>query len=75
VVGLCGGARRLPANAAAQVRQALAALARSEYPHTAAVAEEMAGYASDRHYELVLDQIMLGIWSAARRGANPSMDI
>jgi hypothetical protein len=65
----------LPANAAAQVRQALAALPRSEYAHTAAVAEEMAAYASDRHYELVLDQIMVGIWSAAHRAANPSMDV
>ena len=65
----------LPANAAAQVRQALAALPRSEYPHTAAVAEEMAGYASDRHYKLVLDQIIVGIWSAAHRAAYPSMDV
>ncbi|HEY0580634.1 MAG TPA: TetR/AcrR family transcriptional regulator [Chloroflexota bacterium] len=65
----------LPANAAAQVRQALAALPRAEFPHTAAVAEEMAGYASDRHYELVLDQIMVGIWSAAHRATNPSMDV
>jgi AcrR family transcriptional regulator len=64
----------LPANAAAQVRQAMAALPRAEFPHTAAVAEEMAGYASDRHYELVLDQIMVGIWSAAHRAANPSTD-
>ena len=65
----------LPANAAAQVRHALATLPRSEYPHTAAVAEEMAAYASDRHYELVLDQIMVGIWSAAHRAANPTMDV
>jgi AcrR family transcriptional regulator len=64
----------IPANAAAQVRQALAALPRSEYPHTAAVAEEMAAYARDHHYELVLDQIMVGIWSAAHGTANPSTD-
>ena len=48
---------------------------RSEYPHTAAVGEKMAAYASDRHYELVLDQIMVGIWSAAYRAANRSMDV
>jgi AcrR family transcriptional regulator len=65
----------LPANAAAQVRQALAALPRADFPHTAAVAEEMAGYASDRHYELMLDQIMVGIWSAAHRATNPSMGV
>jgi hypothetical protein len=50
-------------------------LPRAEYPHTAAVAEEMAGFASDNHYELVLDEIMVGIWSAAQRAANPSMDV
>jgi hypothetical protein len=65
----------LPANAAAQVRHALATLPRSEYPHTAAVAEEMAAYPSDRNYELLLDQIMVGIWSAAHCAANPSMDV
>jgi AcrR family transcriptional regulator len=65
----------LPANAAAQVRQALAALPRAEVPHPAAVAEELAGYASDRHYELVLDQIIVGVRSAAHRATNPSMDV
>src|SRR5437879_1817968 len=65
----------LPANAAAQVRQALAALPRSEYPHTAAVAEEKAAYASDRHYELVLEQMLVGIWSAANGDLNPSMGV
>jgi AcrR family transcriptional regulator len=55
-----------PINAAAQVRQALAALPPARYPHTAAVAAEMAGYASVRHYELVLDQLLAGIRAAAR---------
>ena len=50
-------------------------LPRAEFPHTAAVAEEMAAYASDHHYELVLDQIMVGIWSAAQHAANPSIDV
>lgn len=54
-----------PTNAAGQVRQALAALSATEYPHTVAVAAEMAGYASDRHYELVLEQLLVGIHSAA----------
>jgi AcrR family transcriptional regulator len=54
-----------PTNAAAQVRRALAALSASEYPYTAAVAVEMAGYASDRHYELVLDQLLAGIRASA----------
>lgn len=57
---------RQPTNAAAQVRQAMATLPRSEYPHTAAVAAEMAGYASDRHYDLVLEQLLTGIRAAAR---------
>ena len=56
----------LPTNAEAQVRQALAALSSSEYPFTTAVAEEMAEYASDRHYDLVLAQLLVGIRSAAR---------
>ena len=46
---------------------ALTALPRSEYPLTVAVAQEMEDYASDRHYELVLDQMLTGICSAARR--------
>jgi AcrR family transcriptional regulator len=59
-----------PTNAAAQVRQALAALSRADYPHTAAVAVEMAGYASDRHYELVLEQLLAGIRLAAPEDPN-----
>jgi AcrR family transcriptional regulator len=50
-----------PTNAAAQVREALAALPRSEYPRTAAVAVEMATYGNERHYDLVLEQLMAGI--------------
>ena len=34
-------------------------------PHTADVAAEMAAYGSDRHYALMLDQLLLGIRSAA----------
>jgi hypothetical protein len=61
-----------PTNAAAQVRRTLAALPRAEYPHTAAVAEEMAAYASDRHYELVLEQLLVGIRSVAPSDQTPS---
>jgi AcrR family transcriptional regulator len=55
----------LPANAAEQVRQALAMLPLSEYPHTAAVARDMALYGSDRHYGMVLEQLLAGIRSTA----------
>jgi AcrR family transcriptional regulator len=55
-----------PESAAGQVRAALAALPLSEFPRTAAVAGEMANYASDRHYELVIDQLLAGVRSAAR---------
>jgi AcrR family transcriptional regulator len=55
----------LPANAAEQVRQAMATLPRAEYPRTAAVAAEMAQYGSDQHYELVLEQYLAGIRSSA----------
>lgn len=40
------------------VRDTLAALPVAEYPHTVAVAHELADYASDRHYEIVLDQLL-----------------
>jgi AcrR family transcriptional regulator len=63
-----------PAHAAAQVRQALAALPPSEYPRTAAVAGEMAGYGSDRHYELVLDQLLAGIRSSTARMPGEAAD-
>jgi AcrR family transcriptional regulator len=55
-----------PSDAAGQVRAALAALPRAEYPLTAAVADELADYGSDRHYELVVDQLLVGVRSAAR---------
>jgi AcrR family transcriptional regulator len=58
-----------PADAAGQVRTALAALLRAEYPHTAAVVGEMADYGNDRHYELVIDQLMHGVRAAARSTA------
>ena len=40
------------------VRDALATLPVAEYPHTVAAADELADYASDRHYDLVLDQLL-----------------
>ncbi|MGH9151064.1 MAG: TetR/AcrR family transcriptional regulator, partial [Acidimicrobiales bacterium] len=55
-----------PSNAAGQVREALAALPHAEFPRTADVAGEMANYASDRHYELVIDQLLAGVRSATR---------
>jgi AcrR family transcriptional regulator len=58
-----------PTDAAGRVRAALAALPRDEYPFTAAVAGEMADYASDRHYELVVDQLLAGVRAAARSTA------
>jgi hypothetical protein len=62
-----------PANAAAQVRAALAALPRSDYPRTAAVADEMATYGNERHYDLHIQSmrlLALGHWccSTARIG-------
>lgn len=53
-----------PTNAAEQVRQALVTLPPSVFPHTAAVAGEMATYGNDRHYELVLAQLLAGIQSS-----------
>jgi len=64
-----------PANAAAQVREALAALPRSEYPRTAAVADEMATYGNERHYDLVLEQLLAGIRSTARGDLNSSTGV
>ncbi|MBI3971837.1 MAG: TetR/AcrR family transcriptional regulator [Chloroflexi bacterium] len=55
-----------PIGGASQVREALAALPRSTFPRTADVAGEMADYASDRHYELVIDELLAGVRSAAR---------
>jgi AcrR family transcriptional regulator len=53
--------------AAAGVTAALAGLPRDVYPHTVALAGEMGDYASDRHYELVLDQLLEGVGRTARR--------
>jgi AcrR family transcriptional regulator len=61
-----------PANAAAQVRAALAALPRSDYPRTAAVADEMATYGNERDYDLVLEQLLAGIRSTAGGDLNIS---
>jgi AcrR family transcriptional regulator len=55
-----------PANAAEQVRAALGALPPGEYPLTTRVASEMAEYGSDRHYELVIAQMLAGIRSVAQ---------
>jgi AcrR family transcriptional regulator len=58
-----------PDNAAQQVREALAQVSISAFPHTAAVAAEMATYGNDRHYELMLDQLIVGIRSAGAEQA------
>ena len=50
-----------PTNAAEQVRRALAALPRFDYPHTVAVAREMAGYGNDRHYHFILEHFLVGV--------------
>jgi AcrR family transcriptional regulator len=55
-----------PANAAEQLRAALASLPPAEYPLTARAASEMAEYGSDRHYELVIAQMLAGIRAAAQ---------
>jgi hypothetical protein len=39
----------------------LAALPRSEYPLTVAVAGEMGAYGSDDHYDFVLDRFLSGL--------------
>src|SRR5439155_10746872 len=53
-----------PEQGAAQVRAALAALSNADFPLTVAVADEMAGYGSDRHYDLVMDQFLAGVRAA-----------
>ena len=63
------GARDVPpANAAEQVREALATVPPGEFPHTTAVASDMAQYGHDHHYELVLDRLLAGIRAASRAG-------
>ncbi|HEY3061494.1 MAG TPA: hypothetical protein VGL99_21200 [Chloroflexota bacterium] len=42
----------------------MTALPRFEYPHTAAVAEDMATYGNGRHYALVLKQFLVGVRTA-----------
>jgi AcrR family transcriptional regulator len=54
-----------PDNAAEQVRRALASVSSSAYPHTAAVAAAMANYGNARHYELMLEQLLVGISSSS----------
>lgn len=48
-----------------RVRAALASLSPSDYPNTVQAADQMADYASDRHYALVLDQRLSGIGLAS----------
>lgn len=43
------------------ISAALAALPREDYPRTVEVAAEMNDYASDDHYDLVLDQLVAGV--------------
>jgi AcrR family transcriptional regulator len=65
-----------PDNAAQQVREALAEVSASAFPHTAAVAAEMAAYGNDHHYELMLDQVLLGIRSSApTRASRPGSGV
>jgi hypothetical protein len=47
----------------------LAALPRSQYPLTVAIAGEMGAYGSDSHYDFVLDQFLGGL--LATTGAVP----
>jgi AcrR family transcriptional regulator len=54
-----------PEQAAEQVRQALRRLLPLDYPHTAAVAGDMAEYGSDVHYALVLELLLAGVQGAA----------
>jgi hypothetical protein len=56
-----------PINAAEQVWLAMAPLAESESPNTVAAASEIAGYASDRHYQL-FSRKLLSVTGAASRG-------
>jgi AcrR family transcriptional regulator len=43
----------------------LAALPRSQYPLTVAIADEMGAYGSDAHYDFVLDQFLSGLRATA----------
>jgi hypothetical protein len=52
---------RAAARGDADISAALAALPAAHYPRTVEVAGEMADYASDRHYDLVIDQFVAGI--------------
>jgi AcrR family transcriptional regulator len=47
--------------AAADVKAALAALPANDYALTKSVAAEMGDYGSDRHYEIVLGQLLAGV--------------
>jgi AcrR family transcriptional regulator len=54
-----------PAAPGHDVGATLAALPRSEYPLTVDVAGELGAYGSDRHYDFVLDRLVLGLRAAA----------
>jgi hypothetical protein len=43
------------------MREVLVALPPDEFPNTVAVADQMANYGSDDHYDRVLDQLLMGI--------------
>jgi AcrR family transcriptional regulator len=53
--------------AAAAITAGMRSLPRDLYPHTVELAAEMGRYASDRHYEIVLDQLLEGVGRIARR--------
>ncbi len=57
---------------AVELRHALASLPVSEYPHTVAATDELADYASNRHYDLVLDGLLQAPRPESRLSAEPS---
>ena len=64
-------ARGIEPQRAGGIEAAYAAIPWSKFPLTAAVAEEMLAYGSDRHYELVLDHTLDGIRRAAEGLTGP----
>jgi AcrR family transcriptional regulator len=53
--------------ASAAITGAMRSLPRDLYPHTVELAAEMGHYAGDRHYEIVLSQLLEGVGRTARR--------
>ena len=64
MVGVCQRPSR-PIPGIRSASAALASLSPSDYPNTVQAADQMADYASDRHYALVLDQRLIGIGLAS----------